>query len=96
MYSLIMGLQNELGMSGVNSTFSFEDLVEDTDGYLLAQSVRGGATIVEAVRDRYTGSGAAKRFQNCYAGRFGGSVAQATALARAMQVTDEEPIADGA
>ncbi|WP_328932716.1 MULTISPECIES: glycoside hydrolase domain-containing protein [unclassified Streptomyces] len=85
----------KLGNIGVNSTFSFEDLVEDTDGYLLAQSVRGGATIVEAVRDRYTGSGGATRFQNYYAGRFGGTVAQTAALAREMLVTDEEPIADG-
>ncbi|WP_159049268.1 hypothetical protein [Streptomyces canus] len=67
----------------------------DSDGYLLAQTVRGGATIVEAVRARYAGSGGASRFKNYYASRFGGSVAQTTALAREMLLTEEEPIAAG-
>lgn len=87
--------KEKLGKIGVNSTFSFSDLVEDADGYLLARKVRAGATIVEAVRDHYTGAGGAKRFQNYYAARFGGTVSQTTALAREMLLTDEEPIAGG-
>lgn len=87
--------KDKLGKIGVPSSFSFPDLVEDADGYLLAQKVRGGQTIVEAVHGHYTGTGGATRFKDYYAKRFGGSVTRAADLARAALTTDKEPIALG-
>ncbi|MGW1750249.1 hypothetical protein ACWCRD_32440 [Streptomyces sp. NPDC002092] len=43
---------------GVASSFGFDDLIEDADGYLLVRAVFGGKNIVDAVKDHYNGSGA--------------------------------------
>ncbi|WP_242441117.1 glycoside hydrolase domain-containing protein [Streptomyces sp. CB02923] len=87
--------KERLGKIGIPTSFSFNDLVEDADGYLLAQRVRGGQTIAEAVRAHYAGSGGVDRFKDYYMKRFGGSVPRAAALAREMLTTEQEPIAAG-
>ncbi|MGW4375983.1 glycoside hydrolase domain-containing protein [Streptomyces albidoflavus] len=83
--------QDKLAKIGVDSTFGFNDLIEDADGYLIAEQVRSGKTIVEAVRSHYIGTGGLSRFKNFYAQRFGGSVATAMAVAEYMLTMEIDP-----
>jgi len=62
--------QERLGVPGVNSSFGFNDLIEDADGYLIARAVRSGKTIVQAVRDHYLGGGGLRRFNDYFAQRW--------------------------
>ncbi len=62
---------DKLAVPGVASSFGFNDLIEDADGYLLARAVRGGKNIVDAVKDHYNGSGGLTRFNDYYTGRWG-------------------------
>lgn len=55
---------------GVTTSFGFNDLIEDADGYLIARKVMAGTDIVTAVRDHYTGDGGLKRFSDYYRQRF--------------------------
>ncbi|WJK38137.1 DUF1906 domain-containing protein [Solwaraspora sp. WMMA2056] len=59
-----------LAIPGVESSFGFNDLIEDADGYLIARAVRSGRTIVQAVRDHYNGGGGLRRFNNFFAQRW--------------------------
>ncbi|WOX09712.1 glycoside hydrolase domain-containing protein [Streptomyces sp. N50] len=86
---------DKMGKIGVASTFGFTDLVEDADGYLLAQAVRGGKTIVEAVHDHYVGSGGLTRFRDYVSQRFGGTISEAAAQAKKI-LTDSPATTDGA
>jgi len=86
---------DKMGKIGVASTFGFTDLVEDADGYLLAQAVRGGKTIVEAVHDHYVGSGGLTRFRDYVSQRFGGTISEAAAQAKKI-LTDSPASTDGA
>ncbi|MER6528304.1 glycoside hydrolase domain-containing protein [Streptomyces sp. NPDC001508] len=88
-------INEKMGKIGVVSTFGFTDLVEDADGYLIAQAVRGGKTIVEAVRDHYQGSGGLTRFRDYVNQRFGGTISEAAGQAKKI-LTDEPTSADGA
>ncbi|MFF4360303.1 glycoside hydrolase domain-containing protein [Streptomyces sp. NPDC001604] len=62
---------DKLGVPGVASSFGFDDLIEDADGYLLARAVLGGKNIVDAVKDHYNGSGGLTRFNAYFTGRWG-------------------------
>ncbi|WP_432145026.1 glycoside hydrolase domain-containing protein [Streptomyces sp. bgisy084] len=83
--------QAKLGKIGVDSTFGFGDLVEDADGYLIAEQVRRKKTIVQAVRHQYAETGGVTRFKDYFTQRFGGSVATATDLARYMLTMEIDP-----
>ncbi|WP_394940075.1 glycoside hydrolase domain-containing protein [Psychromicrobium sp. YIM B11713] len=60
----------KLGKPGIASSFDFDDLACDADGYLLAQRLRNGVDIVTAVQDYYGGTGGLKRFSDYYQQRF--------------------------
>ncbi|MFF5105443.1 glycoside hydrolase domain-containing protein [Streptomyces sp. NPDC000134] len=62
---------DRLAVPGVASTFGFNDLIEDADGYLLARAVRGGKNIVDAMKAHYNGSGGLSRFTSYFNGRWG-------------------------
>ncbi|MFD4413643.1 MULTISPECIES: glycoside hydrolase domain-containing protein [unclassified Streptomyces] len=62
--------QEKFAKIGVASSFGFNDLIEDADGYLLANLVRGGKDIASAVRDHYNGGGGLHRFTDYYQQRF--------------------------
>ncbi|MFD5703692.1 glycoside hydrolase domain-containing protein [Streptomyces lasiicapitis] len=88
-------INEKMGKIGVASTFGFTDLAEDADGYLIAQAVRGGKNIVEAVRDHYQGNGGLTRFRNYVYQRFGGT--ESEAAAQAKKILKETPAStDGA
>ncbi|WP_039933159.1 hypothetical protein [Streptomyces viridochromogenes] len=48
----------------MSSSFGFEDLIEDADGYLIARAVRNNKTTVDAVKDHYQKDGGLRRFNN--------------------------------
>ncbi|MFD8262581.1 hypothetical protein ACFV19_27525 [Streptomyces griseoluteus] len=77
---------------GVDSTFAYGDLLEDADGYLIAERVRGNKNIVEAVTDHYRGTGGLSRFRDYYYQRFGGTVGVASDTARMMLITEKDPV----
>ncbi|MCX5387660.1 glycoside hydrolase domain-containing protein [Streptomyces sp. NBC_00083] len=87
-------INDKMGKIGVASTFTFTDLVEDADGYLLAQAVRGGKTIAEAVHDHYLGSGGLTRFNAYVNQRFGGTSSEAAHQANKI-LTDTPVSSDG-
>ncbi|MFF5960154.1 hypothetical protein ACIQNT_22530 [Streptomyces luteogriseus] len=87
-------INDKMGKIGVASSFGFTDLVEDADGYLIAQAVRGGKTIVDAVRDHYQGNGGLTRFRDYLKQRFGGTISEAAAQAKKI-LTDEPASGDG-
>lgn len=88
-------INEKMGKIDVASTFAFTDLVVDADGYLIAQAVRGGKSIVEAVRDHYKGNGGLTRFRDYIRQRFGDTKSEAAAQAKKI-LTDEPPTSDGA
>ncbi|MDX3532259.1 hypothetical protein P1P75_39170 [Streptomyces sp. ID05-39B] len=88
-------IRDKMGKISVASTFGFTDLVEDVDGYLIAQAVRGGKTIVEAVRDHYKGTGGLTRFRVYVNMRFGATAKEAAAQAKKI-LTDSPLSTDGA
>lgn len=61
---------DRLAQPNVTTSFGFNDLIEDADGYLIARKVRGGTDIVTAVREQYTGGAGLKRFSDYYKQRF--------------------------
>ncbi|WP_413801135.1 glycoside hydrolase domain-containing protein [Streptomyces iranensis] len=62
-----------LAKSDVNSSFGYADLMEDADGYLIANAIRSGKNIVDAFRDHYVNGGNLTRFKRFYQNRFHGS-----------------------
>ncbi|WP_031505767.1 glycoside hydrolase domain-containing protein [Streptomyces megasporus] len=61
----------KLGVPGVASSFGFNDLIEDADGYLLARAVtQDEKSIAEAVRDHYQGGGGLRRFNTYFTERW--------------------------
>ncbi|MBV2156553.1 glycoside hydrolase domain-containing protein [Kitasatospora sp. SUK 42] len=82
---------NRLAKIGVSSTFSYTDLIEDADGYLIAERCRS-TDIVTAVRDHYTGTGGLTRFTDYYQRRFGGSVDTALDIAWNMLTMQSDPV----
>ncbi|AJE42667.1 glycoside hydrolase domain-containing protein [Streptomyces nodosus] len=88
-------ISERMGKIGVASSFGFTDLIEDADGYLIAQAVRvGGKNIVEAVHDHYQGNGGLTRFRDYVSQRFGGTISEAAVQARKI-LTDTPVSADG-
>ncbi|WP_223772468.1 hypothetical protein [Streptomyces sp. 135] len=87
-------VNEKMGKIGVASTFGFTDLVEDADGYLIAEALRDGKTIVEAVRDHYRGSGGLTRFRDYLHQRFGGTKSEAAAQGKKI-LTDMSLSTDG-
>ncbi|GAA3268646.1 hypothetical protein GCM10020218_008180 [Dactylosporangium vinaceum] len=61
----------KLAKPGVWSSFGFDDMITDADGYLIAQAVRSGRTIVQAVTDHYSGGGGTHRFTDWFTQRWG-------------------------
>ncbi|MEU8759681.1 glycoside hydrolase domain-containing protein [Streptomyces sp. NPDC048659] len=61
----------KLAVPNVASSFGFNDMIEDADGYLLARAVRGGKNILQAVRDHYNGGGGLRRFNDFFTNRWG-------------------------
>ncbi|MFF0855366.1 glycoside hydrolase domain-containing protein [Streptomyces sp. NPDC003280] len=78
----------KLAVPGVNSSFGFNDLIEDADGYLLARAVNGGKTIVDAVRDHYNGGGGLKRFNGYFTNRWGNATDCKTSAHNALTAVD--------
>ncbi|MFC1230247.1 MULTISPECIES: glycoside hydrolase domain-containing protein [Streptomyces] len=62
---------DKLGVPGVVSSFGFNDLIEDADGYHLAQAVRGGTNIVDAMKAFYNGGRGLSRFKDYFTQRWG-------------------------
>ena len=60
---------------GVTSTFGFNDLIEDADGYLIARRVQRGGQFLDVVREHYgqgeRDAGALTRFRDYFEQRFG-------------------------
>jgi peptidoglycan hydrolase-like protein with peptidoglycan-binding domain len=67
----------------VSSTFSFGDLIEDVDGFLVGMAVRDGGRITDVLRDHLAGNGHLSRFRRFWDRRYG-SAAAATEAARNM------------
>lgn len=59
-----------LAKPDIVSSFAFDDLMEDADGYLIARRLNSGTDIVTAVREHYNGSGGLTRFSSYYQQRF--------------------------
>ncbi|GAA1359411.1 glycoside hydrolase domain-containing protein [Streptomyces beijiangensis] len=79
---------DKLAVPGVNSSFGFNDLIEDADGYLLARAVRGGKTIVDAVKDHYNGGGGLRRFNDYFTNRWGNATDCKTSVHNALTSVD--------
>ncbi|MER5433734.1 glycoside hydrolase domain-containing protein [Streptomyces sp. NPDC002588] len=55
--------QAKLAVPGTVSSFSFTDMIEDVDGYLLAKHVAAGGDIVDWVTSQYNDGGGLTRFR---------------------------------
>ncbi|MEE4589596.1 glycoside hydrolase domain-containing protein [Streptomyces antimycoticus] len=83
--------EDKFAKIGVDSTFGFNDLLEDADGYLISERVRGGQDIVTAVRNHYRGSGGLTRIGDFLTKRFSGLASTATDMARNMLTMSDDP-----
>jgi peptidoglycan hydrolase-like protein with peptidoglycan-binding domain len=81
-----------LGKIGVVSSFGFSDLVEDADGFLLAERMRSGVPINTAVREHYEKTGGITRFRDYLAKRFGTSQATAVDAAFYILTSIDDPL----
>ena len=79
---------DRLAVPGVASSFGFNDLIEDADGYLLARAVRGGKSIVDAMKDHYNGGGGLRRFNNYFTQRWGNATDCKTSAHNALTALD--------
>ncbi|MGE7388373.1 hypothetical protein ACQKM2_23185 [Streptomyces sp. NPDC004126] len=75
---------DRLAKINVTTTFGFNDLIEDVDGYDIGRAILQGATVVEAFRDVYQRGGHLHRYRDHYANRLGGSPSKAAAVAEEM------------
>lgn len=64
---------DRLAQPNIVTSFGFNDLIEDADGYLIARKVRAGVDIATAVREHYVGGGGLSRFSDYYTQRFVGA-----------------------
>ncbi|MEU7997060.1 glycoside hydrolase domain-containing protein [Micromonospora sp. NPDC049060] len=85
---------DRLAKINVDSSFSFGDLIEDADGYLVGMALRGGAKVHEAIRGHLGGTGHLSRFRNFFTRRYG-STAGATSAARTLLCGTNDLITDG-
>ena len=84
---------DRLAKINVASTFAFNDLVEDADGYLIGMALRSGRTVHQAFRGHLGGSGYLSRFRQFFTQRYGGTDG-ATRAARTLLVHTGDTIAD--
>ncbi|WP_327400396.1 DUF1906 domain-containing protein [Streptomyces sp. NBC_01288] len=77
---------------GVSSSFSFEDLVEDVDGFHLAEKLRAGKAITTALREHYEQTGGATRFQDFLSKRFDSTRSTAQDAAHYILTALDSPI----
>ncbi|WP_369376762.1 glycoside hydrolase domain-containing protein [Streptomyces sp. cg36] len=89
--------KEKLGRIGVASTFGFNDLVSDVDGYLLARRMEnGGEHLLGVAREHYglgeRDMGALTRFRDFFEMRFGGSVDNVVAMARSVLADPIDPL----
>ncbi|MGK5627148.1 glycoside hydrolase domain-containing protein [Streptomyces sp. URMC 123] len=75
---------DNLAKPDVETSFGFNDMIEDIDGYNLGMAVRKGANIVEEIKNLYQKNGHLSRYRRFYDGRFGGSAAKAADFADCM------------
>lgn len=75
---------DRLAKINVPSSFPFNDLIEDVDGYLIGTAVRNGAKIHEAIRAHLGGSGHLSRFKQFFDSRHAGKVGNVMETARNM------------
>jgi len=75
---------DRLAKLNVSSSFPFDDMIEDVDGYLIGTAVSGGTPINQVMRAHLAGGGHLSRFKQFYDRRYGGSVANAKACADSM------------
>lgn len=81
-----------LAKRGQTSSFGFEDMIGDVDGYLLANACRAGVPFNTAFRSHFTGSGHKTRFRDFYANRFGSSSDNVQKAAYDMLTADTDSI----
>jgi peptidoglycan hydrolase-like protein with peptidoglycan-binding domain len=67
-------VQARFAKVNVESTFQITDYVQDTDGHLIATTVRAGTRVDDAIAAYFSGTGPATRFKQYYVSRHGGSV----------------------
>lgn len=72
-------------------TFKLRDLTEDADAYLISMRLLGGENIFDVVQDHYT-KGYVTRFKQFYQGRFGGTAANAKAIANDMLTSTSDTL----
>jgi peptidoglycan hydrolase-like protein with peptidoglycan-binding domain len=72
-----------LARPDATSSFPFNDLIEDVDGYLVGMAVRDGARIDEAILEHIGGAGHLSRFRRFFNRRYG-DVMRALGEARMM------------
>ncbi|MFE0509135.1 glycoside hydrolase domain-containing protein [Streptomyces sp. NPDC058964] len=81
---------------GVTSTFGFNDLIEDADGYLIARRVQQGGHLLDVVREHYgqgeRDAGALTRFRDYFEQRFGGNVDYVVTMARSILLLQSDPV----
>ncbi|WDZ86769.1 glycoside hydrolase domain-containing protein [Micromonospora cathayae] len=65
------------------SSFAFNDLVEDADGYVIGMALRSGGNVDQVFRDHLGGTGPLSRFRQLFTNRYG-SAANARAATRIM------------
>ncbi|WP_329127338.1 DUF1906 domain-containing protein [Streptomyces caniferus] len=80
---------DKLAVPGVASSFGFNDLIEDADGYHLARAVRGNKNIVEALKDHYNSGGGLRRFNNYFTQRWGNAADCKTSAHNALTSLDK-------
>ncbi|MER8017776.1 glycoside hydrolase domain-containing protein [Streptomyces griseoluteus] len=77
---------------GVSSSFSFEDLIEDVDGFLIAEKMRNNKPITTALREHYEQAGGANRFQDFVSKRFDNTRGTAEDAAHYILTALDSPI----
>ena len=77
---------DRMAKRGVASSYAFNDMVEDVDGYLLGMACKAGASFHTEFRRHLGGASQATRFRQFWSKRFGSSQATAVATARTMLV----------
>jgi hypothetical protein len=83
--------QDKLAKLDGDGTFKLRDLIEDADAWNIAQLLRSGVALPDAVDGYYRGTGFLSRMSTYFAGRFS-SAAACQAIARDMLTTAADPV----
>ncbi|RSS96148.1 DUF1906 domain-containing protein [Streptomyces sp. WAC02707] len=81
-----------LAKIGTLTTFGFNDLVEDADGFLVAEKMRSGVPITTALREHYEKAAGISRFRDYVAERFGSSRDTAADAAHHILTNIDDPL----